>query len=177
MRSSREWAPGPEAGAGLLGEAGEEVCGGLGVGEWLEVGRWRGVSFVVALVVGELVLVLPGGVAVGAFDVVAGAAVGLVEEAGLGLGVAAELVAEEGNACDQHFFEGGLGVELVAEVLDEGGVGVVVGLGDEGLWGESGAEAVGDGVWGDAGFAFGGFGACGFEGVEAVGLELSWGDR
>jgi hypothetical protein len=86
-----------------------------------------------------LVVVFFLGVAVGSFDVFAGAAVGLVEEAGLGLGVSAELVAEEGDAFDEEFFEGGGGGEVVAEVFEEVGVGLVVGFGDEGVGVEAGA--------------------------------------
>jgi hypothetical protein len=157
---------------GVLGEAGEQVSGGLGFGDGFEGGRGRRIFLVVALMMGELVFVFLAGVAVGSFDVFAGAAVGLVQESGLGLCVSAELVAQERDALEEHFFERGLGVEVFAKVLGEGGVGVMVGLGDEGLWGELRSEAVSLGVYGDAGLAFGRAGAGGFHGIESVGEEL-----
>jgi hypothetical protein len=102
-------------GGGGLGEAGEELGGG-----W-ELGRGGGFPGAVAAVVFELFLVLFGGLSVG-----------LVEEVGLGLGVSAELPAEEGDAFDEEVIERGLGVELVAEVGEEVGVFLAVGFGDEG---------------------------------------------
>jgi hypothetical protein len=77
------------------------------------------------------------------FVFLGGAAVGLVEEVGLGLGVSAEFIAEEGDAFDEEVVEGGLWVEVVAEVFEELGVVFAVGLGDEGVGVEAGAEAVG----------------------------------
>jgi hypothetical protein len=114
------------------GEAGEEVCGGLVVGEGLLLG------------VGDVLL--DAVAAVGAFDLSLGAVVDLVEEPGLGLGVEAELPGEEGEALDEEVFEGGLGGEGLAEVFEEGGVGGAVGLRDQSVGVEGGSEAVGFGV-------------------------------
>jgi hypothetical protein len=68
------------------------------------------------------VLVVPG----------EGLFVGGVVEAGLGLGVAAELPGEQGDALGEEVLDGGAGVEVVAEVVEEAGEVVALGLRDEG---------------------------------------------
>jgi hypothetical protein len=162
---------GGEGVVGVAGVTGEEMGGGAGVGERVEVGWGRGGLDAVAVVVGEL-LVVPGlGGAVGGLDLVAVVLVGEVEEAGFGLGVAAEFPSEEGDAFDEEVFEGGLRVKVVAEIEEEIGVVGLLSLGDEEGGVEGGAEAVAEGVAGGAGLALGGAGAGGVEGVGAVGEE------
>jgi hypothetical protein len=164
-----------EGGEGALGvarEAGEEVGGGTGVGERLEVGGRRGGLDAVTLVVGELLVVAGLGGAVGGFDLVAVLAVGEVEEVGFGLCVAAEFPAEECDAFDEEGLEGGLGIEVVVKVVEEVDVVGLLGLGDEVFGIEAGAEAVAEGVEGGAGFAVGCAGAGGAGGGwGGVGVE------
>jgi hypothetical protein len=61
-----------------------------------------------------------------------GLLVGGVEQAGLGLGVAAELPGEQGDALGEEVLEGGLGGQVVADGVEEEGEGVALGGGDEG---------------------------------------------
>lgn len=162
---------GGEGVVGVVGEASEEVGGGAGVGKRLEIGGRGGGLDAVTLVVGELLVVLGVGGAVGGFDFFAVVLVGEVEEMGFGLGMAAEFPAEEADAFDEEFFEGRLGIEVVAEIEEEVGVVGLLGLGDEEGGVEGGAEAVAEGVAGGAGFAVGGAWTGGVEGVGAVGEE------
>ena len=131
---------------GGAGEVGEEVGGGLVLREGFEGGVGDGFLDVVAFVVGEVLLVVFDCGAVFAFDSAARAGVGVVEEFGFGLGVEAEFPGEEGEAFDEEVFEGGGGVEVLLEVVEEGGVVGAVGLGDEGVWVEARGEGVGLGV-------------------------------
>jgi hypothetical protein len=98
---------------------------------------------VVALVVTEVLFVVALGGAVLALDFSPGAEVGLIEEAGFGLGVEAELEGEEGEALDEEAFERGGGAEVAAEVFEDGGVVRAVGVGDEGVGVQTGGEGVG----------------------------------
>jgi hypothetical protein len=102
-------------------------------------------------------------------DLLALALIGQIEEVGLGLGIAAELPGEQRDALDEEIFEGVERVEGLAEVVEEAGVVVAFGGGDEGGGVEAGAQAVYEGVLGGAGFAARGSGAGGSEGIGAVG--------
>ncbi len=64
------------------------------------------------------------------------------------------------------------GIEALHVDVHVGDVGFAVVFGHEG---DAAGETVAEGVEADAGFAFVGFGACGFFGVEAVGFDLLFG--
>jgi hypothetical protein len=84
---------------------------------------------------------------------------------------AAEAKVGEGHAFDEHLFDGGLGIEVAAEVLMDGGEeagGLVV---QETGGGESVDEVIAAG----ASLAFGRARAGGAKGVAAVGADLGFG--
>jgi hypothetical protein len=152
----------------LAGEGFEEIVGGTPGGGEVHVADGG------ALGEGEDLLIEPAdGFAVGVDDGVSGEGFFLAfdVEAGLGAIEAGEADAAEGDFFEAVAFEGGLGfVELgvfVEELMDLGaGDGVV----KEG--GIADADAEFEAVSGGNGFAFGGPGTGGLEGVEAAGSAL-----
>ncbi len=102
----------------------------------------------------------------------AGAFHAMGREAGFDAGHAAERPVGPGHLAEADILElvGGLvgGAEAVEEGLEFGGV-------LDGEDGVAGGDAAGAAVIGDFGFAFGGTGAGGAEGVAAIGVDLQLG--
>jgi hypothetical protein len=104
----------------------------------------------------------------------AAAADGAIEGGGGGRADAAEAPGGGDDALDQEDLGGGGGLVFVEQGLAELFEGGLVFDGEDQLLG---GEAVGEGVEGGAGFAFGGLGSGGAEGVEAVGGDLTFGSH